>query len=174
MKCHNDAICENGVGEFNCACVAGFFGGGFECLDSDEPMIIPILMVITTVTVTTVTLVMVFNNLISMIVTRKLTMIVMPMLNVQISLDHITVPALTSGLALDSMTIVLIWMSANAKDQEMIVMLLIDSVSMKMVNKDTDVTTVSLKIVIMGQNVLTGTNETVRMAVTAVTPMQLA
>ena len=146
----------------------------FECLDSDEPMIIPILMVITTVTVTTVTLVMVFNNLISMIVTRKLTMIVMPMLNVQISLNHITVPALTGELALDSMTIVLIWMSAKAKDQEMIVMLLIDSVSMKMVNKDTDVTTVSLKIVIMGQNVLTGTNETVRMAVTAVTPMQLA
>ena len=72
------------------------------------------------------------------------------------------------------MTIVLILISAKAKDQEMIVMLLIDSVSMKMVNKDTDVTTVSLKIVIMGQNVLTGTNETVRMAVTAVTPMQLA
>ena len=106
-------------------------------------LLVPMLLVITIEPVTTVTLVVVSNPLISMNVTMKLIMIVMPMLNVQISLDHIIVPALTSGLALDSMTIVLIWMRANAKNQEMIVMMLIDSVSMKMVNKDADV---SLKI----------------------------
>ena len=72
------------------------------------------------------------------------------------------------------MTIVLILISAKAKDQEMIVMLLIDSVSTKIVNKDADVTTVSLKVMIMEQNVLTETNATVKMAVTAATPMQLA
>ena len=106
-------------------------------------LLVPMLLVITIVPLTMITLVMVSNTLISMKVITKLNMIVMPMLNVQISLDHITVLALTGGLALDSMTIVLILISAKAKDQEMIVMLLIDSVSMKMVNKDADV---SLKI----------------------------
>ena len=65
-------------------------------------LLVLMLLVITTVPVTTVTLVMGSNALISMNVTMKLTTIVTSTLNVLILLDHITVPALTGGLALEN------------------------------------------------------------------------
>ena len=34
--CHEDAWCNNTYGDYECYCEDGFYGDGFECIDSDE------------------------------------------------------------------------------------------------------------------------------------------
>ena len=34
--CHSNAECTNVPGDYNCTCLEGFFGDGFQCLDDDE------------------------------------------------------------------------------------------------------------------------------------------
>ena len=41
--CHDDAICTNTDGGYNCTCEYGFFGSGFNCSDSDECAEMPIV-----------------------------------------------------------------------------------------------------------------------------------
>lgn len=35
-KCSNASICTNKVGSFNCTCLSGYYGDGFDCFDIDE------------------------------------------------------------------------------------------------------------------------------------------